>query len=231
MGELLVLVHTVPPLVEVFDRLAADILPGVRILHVLDEPLLEQVRQRGRLADEDGRRLAAHVEEAAGIGAAAVLVTCSTISPCVQQVRGQAPLPVMRIDEMMIGQAVQSGPRIGVIATNRTTLESTRQLLLAEAVARGNEVEIDLVMVEGALPALLGGDGARHDTLVSEAVRQLAPRVDVVVLAQASTARVMAVLDPHAAGAPVLSSPHLALRQVSNLLRERGQDDHGQTAG
>src|SRR4051812_11424562 len=203
MADLLVLVHTVPPLIEVFNHLAADILPGMRVLHVLDEPLLEHVRQRGRLAAEDTLRLATHAQEAARIGAAAVLVTCSTVSPCVDEVRKEAEVPVLRIDEAMIREAVQIGTHVGVVATNRTTLEPTRQLLLAEAVRVGKCIEVELVMVEGALPALLNGDGATHDHLVRQAALQLAGRADVIVLAQASIARVMNVLDQDAVAVPV----------------------------
>jgi Asp/Glu/hydantoin racemase len=221
MADLLVLVHTVPPLIEVFNHLAADILPGVRVLHVLDEPLLEHVRQRGRLATEDAFRLATHAQEAARIGAAAMLVTCSTVSPCVDEVRNQAELPVLRIDEVMIREAVQTGALVGVIATNRTTLEPTRQLLLAEAARVGKRIEVKSVMVEGALPALLSGDGATHDHLVLQAVVELAKRAEVVVLAQASIARVVSVLPQDALPVPVLSSPHLALRQVAELLKEQ----------
>ena len=220
MADLLVLVHTVPPLIEVFKGLAAELLPGVRVLHMLDEPLLEQVRQRGQLADEDARRLGTHVEEAARIGAAAVLVTCSTVSPCVDVVRQHAGVPVLRIDEIMIGEAVRQGGRIGVIATNRTTLEPTRQLLLAEAARSGRRIDVELVMVDGALPALLNGDGVAHDRLVRQAVLELAPRADVIVLAQASTARVMPVLAQDVLGVRVLSSPHLALSQVAELFRK-----------
>jgi Asp/Glu/hydantoin racemase len=220
MVDLLVLVHTVPPLIEVFNRLAAELLPGVRVLHMLDEPLLEQVRQRGHLAEEDALRLGTHVQEAARIGAAAVLVTCSTISPCVDAVREGAEVPVLRIDEVMIREAVVRGKRIGVIATNRTTLQPTRQLLLAEAARTGKEIAVELVMVEGALPALLNGDGAAHDRLVRQAVLSLAPRIDVIVLAQASIARVMPVLAEDVLGVRVLSSPHLALRQVGQVLQK-----------
>lgn len=225
MADLLVLVHTVPPLIEVFNRLAAELLPGVRVLHVLDEPLLEQVRQRGHLAGEDARRLGAHVQEAAQIGADAVLVTCSTVSPCVDAVRRQAEVPVLRIDEVMIREAIGEGRRIGVIATNRTTLEPTQRLLLAEAKRTGRQIDVELVMVEGALPALLNGDGATHDRLVRQAVVSLAGRTDVVVLAQASIARVVPLLAQDVLGARVLSSPHLALDQVAQLLKKRVQDD------
>ena len=81
-----------------------------------------------------------------------------------------------------------------MIATNRTTLEPTRQLLLAEAARTGRQIDVELVMVEDALPALLNGDGAAHDRLVRQAVLDIRPRADVVVLAQASIARVLPVL-------------------------------------
>ena len=44
MSGLLVMIHTVPPLIGVFDRLTAQILPGVQVKHILDEPLLEAIR-------------------------------------------------------------------------------------------------------------------------------------------------------------------------------------------
>jgi Asp/Glu/hydantoin racemase len=221
MTKVLVLVHTVPPLIGVFDRLAGSLLPGVRVLHVLDEPLLERVRLRGAPAPEDAQRLSAHVDEAAAIGALAVLVTCSTVSPCVDLIRERSPVPLLRIDERMIELAVQMGERIGVLATNRTTLEPTRTLLLAEANRVGKGVSVELVMVDGALPSLLAGDGATHDRLVLAALAELRARVDVVILAQASIARVIEVLPPDGGAVPVLSSPHLALREVAELMEER----------
>ena len=75
-------------------------------------------------------------------------------------------------------------------------------------------------MVEDALPSLLNGDSAAHDRLVRQAILSLAPRVDVIVLAQASIARVMPVLTQDFLGIRVLSSPHLALHQVARVLRK-----------
>jgi len=34
MGNL-ALIHTVPPLIEVFNKLCADLLPGVQVMHIL----------------------------------------------------------------------------------------------------------------------------------------------------------------------------------------------------
>jgi hypothetical protein len=75
MPQLLVLVHTVPPLVAEFDALCATMLPGVKVLHVLDEPLLERIRRQGTAGPEDDARLADHVRMAEDVGASAVLVT------------------------------------------------------------------------------------------------------------------------------------------------------------
>jgi Asp/Glu/hydantoin racemase len=124
----------------------------------------------------------------------------------------------MKIDDAMIAEAVAGGTRIGVVATNPTTLEPTRQLLQAQAEAAEKQIDVELVLVEGALPALLSGDGATHDKLVKQAVLELSGRVDVVVLAQASMARVMEVIPEADRRVPVLSSPHLALDRVHQLL-------------
>ncbi|MDI7277516.1 MAG: aspartate/glutamate racemase family protein, partial [Anaerolineae bacterium] len=133
MPHTIVLVHTVAPLVGVFQRLGAEMLPDVRLLHILDEPLLERVRRRGSLAPEDGERLCQHASAAEAVGAAAVLVTCSTVSPCVDAVRAAARIPVLKIDEAMIAEAVSRGRRVGVVATAPTTLEPTRQALESRA--------------------------------------------------------------------------------------------------
>lgn len=217
MPDTLVLVHTVPPLLGVFGRLAQELLPGVRVLHILDEPLLERVRQRGRLAPEDADRLLQHAQEAAQIGARAVLVTCSTISPCVDEMRARSPLPIQKIDEAMIARAVESGRRIGVVATAPTTLEPTRQALQARAASEARAVEVELQLVEGAMAALMAGDGAEHDRRVKAAVLELARRADVVVLAQASMARVLDALPEAERPVPVLASPQLALAQMRGL--------------
>ena len=122
----------------------------------------------------------------------------------------------------MIREAVGLGRRVGVIATAATTLEPTRSLLEAEAARQDTTVTTELVLVEGAIAALFAGDGETHDRLVSGAALELAARTDVVVLAQASMARALAVMPEAQRPAPILSSPHLALAQVRRLLAEPG---------
>jgi Asp/Glu/hydantoin racemase len=217
MKELLVLVHTVPPLLPVFTKLVGELLPEARVKHILDEPLLEAVRLRGGLTGMDADRLLTHVQAAEDIGASAVLVTCSTISPLVDQVRSGTGLPVHKIDEAMLDAAARLGPCIGVLATNPTTLEPTRKLLLERAAAGGRTIQVETQLVPGALEALMNGDGDTHDRLLSAAIGESSARVDVVVLAQASMARVLEALPASAQIKPVLSSPHLALERLKPL--------------
>ena len=125
---------------------------------------------------------------------------------------------MIKIDGAMIAEAVAKGTKIGVVATNFTTLEPTRQLLQAQAEEANKEIAVELVLVENALAALLSGDGATHDQLVKEVVLELAERADVVVLAQATMARVLDVIPESKRQVPILSSPHLALEQVGGLL-------------
>ena len=109
----------------------------------------------------------------------------------------------------MAEAAVRIGARVGVLATLATTLEPT-----AELVARhGGDVRAHLC--EGAFDALQAGDRDRHDELVREGLRQIEAEVDVVVLAQASMAR---VTDALSASVPILSSPRLGIERVAQLV-------------
>lgn len=221
MEAILVLIHTLPPLISVFNDLAARILPGVSVKHILDEPLLEIIRQQGGLSPEHAERLYAHVKIGAEAGAKAILVTCSTISPLVDSIRSRVSVPVFKIDAAMMERAVQSGREMFIIATNPTTLKPTRLSLMETAIAAGKQIQVSELLVVGALDALLSGDGEKHDRLVRDAIRSASPGKDVVLLAQASMARVMETL-PHVEYAPlVLSSPYVALEGLREILLPR----------
>jgi Asp/Glu/hydantoin racemase len=216
MPDRLVLIHTVPPLIDVFKQLCAELLPGVQIYHVLDEPLLERVRQHKGLAADDIAQLQGHIDVAQQIGARAVLVTCSTLSPGVDHIT--ANIPVVKIDEAMIAQAVGLGRSIGVVATAQSTLEPTRLLLTAAAGKINKPIEICTLLVNDAIAALLQGDGATHDQRVKQAIVEMSAQVEVIVLAQASMARVLSVIAEAERTVPILTSPHTALERVRQIL-------------
>jgi Asp/Glu/hydantoin racemase len=66
-------------------------------------------------------------------GAVAVLATCSSIGPAVVIVSQLVDVPVLRIDEPMASAAIETGRRIGVLATVASTLNPTVDLLRRRA--------------------------------------------------------------------------------------------------
>jgi Asp/Glu/hydantoin racemase len=120
----------------------------------------------------------------------------------------------------MAEEAVRIGRRITVVATAATTLEPSRELLEVTAARAGQAIEVRLWMVDDALPALLAGDAALHDRLVVAALREAATESDVIVLAQATMARVLDALTTEPLAIPVLASPQMALAAVRAAIAE-----------
>jgi Asp/Glu/hydantoin racemase len=215
----LALLHTVLSLPPVFAALAEELLPETDLFHIVDESLLTVTRKTGALTAVTRRRVLGYLESAAEAGADLVLVTCSSIGPAVDAAREFVSVPVLRVDEAMADEAVRLGTRVGVIATLTTTLEPTAALVERRARVTGKDVEVVTHVCNGAFDALQAGDRDRHDELVSEGVRRLAAEVDVIVLAQASMARVVESMSDHERAMPILSSPRLGVTRAAELLR------------
>jgi Asp/Glu/hydantoin racemase len=213
-----VLVHTVAGLVPVFQDLAKGLPEDVKVSNIVDESLLEDAIAAGGLTQSVNRRVVDHVLSAADSGAVAVLATCSSIGPAVEIASRLVDVPVLRIDQPMASAAVESGRRIGVLATVASTLNPTVELLRRCAHDLEKDVEVTPVLIEGAFAAMRSGDAGRHDELIVEALMDLALRVDVIVLAQASMARVVATVDPGALSVPVLSSPRSGIAGLAAVL-------------
>ncbi|MCS7314192.1 MAG: aspartate/glutamate racemase family protein [Bryobacterales bacterium] len=218
MSQTLALLHTSCVLVPVFTRLCRQMLPEVAIFHMVDESLIKNTIARNGLDKRTIERVIMLLACARSGGADAVLVTCSSIGPAVPVARQVFDFPVLRVDEAMAEEAVRLGFRIGVLATLSTTLEPTVSLLREVAAARSRTIEVEPCLCGGAFDAVLAGDNDTHDRIVSEALLRMMPSVDVVVLAQASMARVIENLPRDLLTRPILSSPEPAVRQAREIL-------------
>jgi Asp/Glu/hydantoin racemase len=211
-------VHTVLSLPTTFAELAEELVPEADVFHIVDETLLGVTRRTGSLTPATRRRVLGYVESAAEAGADLVVVTCSSIGPAVDASEAFVDVPVLRIDEAMADEAVRLGSRVGVLATLATTLDPTAELV--ERRADGQPIEVVRRLCDGAFDALAAGDRERHDELVREGLRQLAADVDVIVLAQASMARVADTLGDDERTVPILASPRLGVQRAAELLRQ-----------
>jgi Asp/Glu/hydantoin racemase len=211
------LIHTAPLMVQVFTPLCRERLADVKVMQMINESMIKDTIEAGRVRESTIEALHTFTEASFKLGTELVMVTCSSIGPAVDLIQRRFQKPVLRVDEPMAEAAVARGTRIGVAATLRTTLEPTSALLLRKAQEAGKAVELIECLCEGAFDAVIAGDTDRHDALVSKAMIEKLADVDVIVLAQASMARVAERLPPGAIRAPVLSSPELAM----DYLKER----------
>ncbi len=221
MTKRVTIIHTVPSLEPVFRRLANELLPGVEQEHVVDESLLRDAIAHDRLTPEISSRLADHIRDAEASGTDAILVTCSSVGFAAEQAARSASVPVLRVDEPMVVEAIRAGRRIGVLATLSSTLQPTVELVQRLAEREGRSVEVVPRVVGGAFDALRAGDVERHDALVREGFDALQDDVDVVLLAQASMARVVDSLPESARRVRVLSSPRLGVERLAAVVGAR----------
>jgi Asp/Glu/hydantoin racemase len=218
MSEQIAFIHTSPSMIPVFKGLADELLKGRKVFNMVDESLLCDIIAEGCCPPATAKRLANHVMCADEAGADFILVTCSSMGRAVEASRALVKATVLRVDEPMAARAVEIGDRIGVIATLLSTLEPTAALIKARASAVGKTIELGTRVVEGAFDAVISRDGAKHDALVGAALRDLAKRVEVIVLAQASMARVVESLQPKDKPVPILSSPRSAVEHLKTLV-------------
>jgi Asp/Glu/hydantoin racemase len=216
----LALIHTSATLVPVFQQLCKTDLPDVETFNIVDDSLVRAIGLRGALTPDIARRVEGYVSSAESGGADYILVTCSSIGPAVDAFAASCAVPVLRVDQPMADQAVRMGSRIGVIATLRTTLEPTADLVRRRAAAAGKTITLTSRLCDGAFDALMAGDAATHDRLIATALRELAGEVDVILLAQASMGRVVDTLAPEDRRIPILASPPLAIAHLAQLLKE-----------
>ena len=217
------MVHSIASLVPNFNELAAEILPGVEVIHLVDEGLLKDVLATGKLTPSMARRfglLASFAEES---GAEVVMLTCSSLAPLVYEAKDMVKVPLLRVDEAMADEAVKLGKRVGVIATGYTTLKPTSDLIKARAALQKKEVSVETVLCEGAFDALRRGDFETHDRTVKDKLNDLMGRVDVVVLAQASIARVVSQIPEKERKVPILSSLRLGVQRLKEKLESLGK--------
>jgi hypothetical protein len=203
----------VGPLTEIFKQY----LPEVKLNHIADDSLIQEVIANNAVTPAVRRRLLSYYNAAADAGADVVFNTCSSVGDIADYGNGYARIPIFRIDQPMAAEAVAKYDRIGVISTLPTTLDPTCRLLQNEAQKAGRKVVLVEGLADGAFAAGQSGDGETHDRLIAEAAQKIADQVDMFVLAQGSMARMEQRLSD-LTGKPVLSSPVLGVKGLRKFL-------------
>ncbi len=219
----LAILHTTQATLTPLKELADELLPGVELMNILDDSILPQLAENGGDLEAVTPRWLQYAFCAEASGANAILCACSSVGELAEFAGPKLDVPVLRIDEPMaekaVARAVQSG-FIGVAATLETTLAPTTRLIERKAGDAGRQVQIESLLIQGAFECLRAGDQEGHDALLLSALQELAGRVEIVVLAQASMARVLPKL-PEGLRGLFLTSPRSGIKRAGEIIKNQ----------
>lgn len=199
----------------VFRDLFKELIPDVEVIDFVDSHILADVRKVGSVQESHITRMVHMAQAAEAAGADIIFSACSSLGPSMDVARKVVNVPIIKIDDPMTQRAVELVSTIGVMATVPTTLPPTVDLIQQWAAVAGKSVVVKQHLCDGAFDVLMAGDRERHDQMVLDGALQLAPEVDLIVLAQASMSRLAPRLSDKT-GKVVLSSPRLAAEYVKS---------------
>jgi Asp/Glu/hydantoin racemase len=214
-------VHTSPAAIPPLMRYYGEAAPELEVTNQLDDGILRMLA-----AHDLGRtkqRLAEMLKVAVQVyRAELVMVTCSSLpGSLVAELEQSAQVPVFKIDEPMVLDAVLGSSRLGVVITFRPTIEPTTNLLRQAAASRGKSIELVASITPEAYDALLSGNTERHDDLLLDAITSLAAQgVDGIILAQVSMTRLLPKLQGMV-NVPIYSSLTSSLAAIRKRLALR----------
>ena len=184
----------------------------IELLDIIDGQMLGQVIEDQGVLKATIRRFLHHCDAAVDAGADMILSSCSTMGDAAEIAAELYDIPVVRIDDAMIREAVNNFSRIAVLASQPMTISPTVRLIEKIAEECDKKVEIIPAVAQGAFAAAMNGNGPGHDDLIIETAKSLT-NVEVIVLAQASMMRVQERVIAET-GKTVLSSPALCAKQI-----------------
>ncbi|MGH6768914.1 MAG: aspartate/glutamate racemase family protein [Xanthobacteraceae bacterium] len=218
MPKRIVLVHPTPLALQPVDEAFKRLWPTAQIINLLDESLYADVGANGELTPALYARLATLLRHAEASGADGIVFSGSTFGPAVEEGRKGIKVPVLRIEEAMMDEAIARGGSILVVSTQKRAMPVVRGTLDASAKRAGKAPTIKEIWVEGARDALNAGDADRHYRLIAEQAAA-AGDFDTVVLSMISMAPARAKMPP-ALAAKTLTSGEAAVTRMRKLLGE-----------
>ncbi len=217
MAKKVALIHTGFALVEVLKNLFGEIIPQAELINILDDSLLREVLKEGSVTKPVIERMISYYKSAEYYNVDVILNVCSSVGEVADIARMIINTPIIKIDDAMTETAVKKAASIGVAATLKTTLDPTCRLLEKKAEGIGKKITITRTLCPGAFEELMNGNAKKHDEIVLEEVKKLSDKVDIVVLAQGSMARLADYLDEKLLPR-VLSSPRSGVMEVKRIL-------------
>jgi hypothetical protein len=199
-----------------------EVFPEAQILHILDETLIEDFRREGGLSPHSRQKTLRMALTAQEAGVDGILVTCSTLSPSVDDLRPFLKTPIVKIDEPVIEEVVRIAEKIGLLATAETVLKSVEPLVVKKALDFGRKISIRR-FVKGDVWPLLQKDPPAFYRAIAEAATEAARECQAVILTQVSIAPGRDYVEEKLRN-KIYASPTYAIQDLRKILEssERG---------
>lgn len=214
-----VMIHTSPVSLNELKKLMKEIIPDSVLVNIIDDSLLEEVKQNGQITPSIISRMMSYVQCAASLNPDLIFNQCSSVGEAFDIAKMCTSIPTLKIDEAMAEKAVTLGEKIGVVATVASTMKPSCNLVRSMAQKLNKNIEVKEYLVDGALDILMKeNDVEKHNALVLDKINEACKECDVIVLAQGSMTAILPYLND--AEKPVLTSPRLAIEKMKEMLYE-----------
>lgn len=212
-------VHTTRVVIGRVHSLLSNEFPKYKIIHLLDETLLEDFARLGGIDARVRRRLLSMVASAEEAGASLVLVTCSSLGDAVYEVQNFVGVPVLKVDECMVEEAVSRFGNLGILATAKSAARGTAGLIKKVAEKQGRNVKAQpFICSDAAKYASLGQE--EFDRYLAGEATKHAGEVDAILVSQVSMCGLTGYL-PSGSGERVLSPLSYVVDKMKKILEDK----------
>jgi Asp/Glu/hydantoin racemase len=213
----IVLLHATPLAMEPIMQAMVKEWPQARPMHLLDDSLMvDRAKEGADLSNELTQRFLQLGRYSHSVGAAGIIFTCSAFGPAIERVAAELPIPVLKPNEAMFGEAQRLGRRVALIATFPPSIPTMKEEFLSLASKNGSAATLDVGIVPGALDALRRGDADAHNLLIAGAAEKFSG-YDAIMLAQFSMAGAAQVAQARV-DVQVLTAPTAAVLRMRQLI-------------
>ena len=205
------LAESIPPVKLAFK----EEFPEAEVINLLDEGLL--IDFPGSITPSLRRRMSGLICYCQDQGADAIGLACSVYAPVVDSARDLVDVPLVSSYGPVMAEAVASGPRVGVIATNEATMWDSEYYLNLAARETGREIKVKQRLAADLIQVLRESGHRAFEERLEQETLTLSTEADVVLLSQFSFATALERLQ-EVSPVPVLSAPHSSARTLKKLL-------------
>ena len=191
--------------------------PLARICNLLDDSLASDRQADGEITPSMLRRFEMIAAYCAEAGADAILFTCSAFGSAIEHVKRLHDIPILTPNEALFDSVLELGGPLALMTTFGPSIPALRDELSAMSATRGQSLQPDAVVVDGALDALLAGDQALHDRLIADKAVALRG-YSAIMFGQFSRAGAAELAQPRTQ-IPILTTPDCAVQKLMRLVR------------